>query len=114
MLVYQNFSLADASHVQQEAKRLFPPPRAEAGIKFMAGLAVQPGSNQVVLRCCQQQGHRHASCLPGRGAALSELTSLMRSSEIPLTSLSSETRAHSPAWLLLLCSLTRAATSTTA
>ena len=37
----------------------------------------------------------------------------MRSSEIPRTSLSSNTLAHSPAWLLLLCSLTRAATSTT-
>lgn len=113
MHVHQNFSMADASHVQQEAKR--PSPCAEAGMTCAAGLAVQPGeSNHVVLRRSQQQGDRRAFCLSRRGAAPTKLTSLMRSSEIPLTSLSSDTRAHSPAWLLLLCNLTRPATSTNA
>ena len=81
----------------------------------MATLAVHAKyADQVVLWRSQQQGGRHAFRMFGRGAALLKLTSLMRSSEIPLTSLSSDTRAHSPAWLLFLCSLTRPATSTTA
>ena len=42
------------------------------------------------------------------------VTSLMRSSGMPRTSLSSDTLAHCPAWLLSLCSLTRLVSSTSA
>ena len=84
-------------------------------------------------RRCQPFAHVKQSCcfMPGsqtesarmrakmcqmklRKRSENAVTSLMRSSGMPRTSLSSDTLAHCPAWLLSLCSLTRLVSSTNA